>query len=151
MYLSSYNQVLGLIVLVGIILGAAIPIIGIATSPWRSGGEFLPRELFRLFSLSSIFSGWKTLVYNVTYNVSPGFRVDIDISGGGVELRTWDKDLAKIEVYEVKWFPITHGGSYDIAYNNETNALSITLSGYNIVVYLPKTIVAIKIEVLVGE
>ncbi len=146
------SEVLGLLVIIGLVLSIVTPVLVSLQVPARPC--FSIRGLLREFGLENLmlfkYFGRK-LIESGTLEILNDTYVFIVVSGGGVEVRTHDGDVAVYGVYGIA-FPSfkVHRGSYSVRYDVENRVLDVRVEGCSIELSLPRHLVTNVVVYLSG-
>jgi len=134
----SLGNILGILILLGIIIGILTPIIAFkyrGSKTYTSPLEWLLKLPFINIS--------KKLVEKYSFSVDEGLNVVVYVSGG-IEITEGTDKKVQVKVYEYTGIPSWIMGlekTYNIYYNKTINTLYIDVKGYLIELKLPSNIV----------
>ncbi len=152
MVMRYLPEVLGLLVIIGLVLSIVTPVLVSLQVPAKSGLSI--RGLLREFGLENLmlfkYFGRK-LVESGTLEILNDTYVSIVVSGGGIEVRTYDGDVVVYRVYGIA-FPFfkVRCRSYSVEYDVENRVLDVRVEGCSIELSLPRYLVTNVVMYLSG-
>jgi len=148
----SLGDVLGILVVLGIIIGIVAPFIGFSSIETRVSGWSL-EELLKNIPIPFIHI-YKELVEEYNFIIRDNLNIVVYVESGGLRFIERKRDEANVKVYEFK-FPWIMGipseRYFNINYDEDSNTLCIDVKGYEVELYLPTELVGnITLEVISG-
>ena len=148
----SLGDILGILIVLGIVIGIVVPFIGLSNIETRASGWSL-EELLKNIPIPFIHVH-KELVKEYNFIVRGNLSIVAYVEGGGLRFIEKGGNEANVKVYEFKfpWIMGISGEKYfNVNYDEDTNTLYMDVKGYEVELYLPTNLVGnITLEVIGG-